>query len=249
MMNKLLAVIVVLGLVGYANAALNLSENFDARDVLGVGGWNNLSFFVDSTGLYPANPDGPAGNYGCTVPNQDDYRLGHALSGSVEPIVTVEWTSWQAAGTTRMHYLSLVDDGGSGLSFLIRMALRDTIPVADRYLRGGVSTTDTTGGSYVTLQTWQTGTGGTYAYFDTFVNKYVWNQTTGDVSYYRNESLIGSTNVGTGISSPTRLIIWGEYGYNVNAGIDDLTVTSVPEPVSMALLGFGGLGLLMRRKR
>ena len=38
-------------------------------------------------------------------------------------------------------------------------------------------------------------------------------------------------------------------GRNVNAWFDDVSIIGVPEPGSLALLGLGGLAMLIRRRR
>jgi len=230
-----------------AEATLYLGENFNHQDVLG-NGWDNVSGWSESHQEYPANPNGPEGNVGCVVPWQDEWRLGKALdlTDPLSDVLVVEWTAWQHAGTERAHVISLVDDTGTGVSFEFRMRLRDTVPEEERFLQGGVGTTADNGATYTEIDAFKTMTGSTYAYDETVVNKFVWNRTSGQVQYLRDETTIGTSNVGT-MPDPSYLVIWGNCGWDQNQGIDDLIV--IPDPATLGLLGLGGLALIARRRR
>jgi len=232
-MKKLLALVVCLGLATYANAAL-LSDDFNdgsytdtwtvLHDDLTGGGYAAMTI-VDQGGgdyaLYKPDYDGDTWNAYSTFAAQS--------SGTIVLEVTT-----QSNGAWRPLNFGLTDASGNGLWLNAYMG--------DGYIEFGVSTTSDYAYSEGTSLV-----GGSDLACDQAseqVLRWTINLDTGD---YTGEVVGGpsqSGNVAAGLPASISAVCINS---KKRVYIDDVVVT--PEPATLALLGTGALGLLIRRKK
>jgi hypothetical protein len=196
-----------------------LTDNFDDND---ISDWT----VVSGTGW--------AAGVGEMVKLVDDTvfsNITKSFTGVSSGMVYLEWL-FTISGDWRPGTAGLVDSTGKGV--ILNAYVGDDYieigagPTTDWAASGTMSSADITADptSGVTM-------------------KYELNLDTGDVKGYINGVLKNTVNVDlTGVGDITNCVFYTKKQWHV----DDVVV-DIPEPASLALLGFGGLGMLIRRKR
>ncbi len=155
-------------------------------------------------------------------------------------IVTVSWDVRGPIVTTKHAGIVLMDDSNFGIGLLSYINSNTpgmvSVGVTPDLAYDGSKTS-----LYNNVADYNTA-GGTGWYSVS----YDWNVATGAVSATVDGNAAGSWNITQTGFTPTRVAmhIWGG---NSKVGMDNVVV--VPEPATMALLEFGGLGVLIRRRR
>ncbi len=235
-MKKLLTLLTCLCL--FAPAQAILVDDFEDGD---VSDWTKLGQNGGGSTLVATDDGLGGGNLEATLSTWHEdgwYKSVANLPSS--GIVTASWDVRAPQVTTKHAGLVLMDDNNFGLGLLSYI---------DSNSPGSVSVGPTPNLTYVGAKTSlynnvvdYNNPGGT----GWFSVSYSWNVSTGDVSATVDGNAVGNWNISQTGFTPTRVAmhIWG--GTN-KVAIDNIVV--VPEPATMALLAFGGLGVLIRRRR
>lgn len=228
-MKKLALIATVLALVVSANAAL--FDNFNDGD---VSDWT----VIQSDASNPIQTYNEGGGDYCVYKNDFNSAWG-VIGKSVGESYSGTMVSFQATIRSdgldgRPSAFGLVDASGKGVIFsnyggsnyfsLGTYTTQNWGKDYNNQLDNAVDASCTTTQDHVVRWDLNLATGAVNIYFDGTLRK------TG------TESLAGAS------SMTTALIVTKKKTY-----IDDLSVT--PEPATMALMGFGGLGMLSRRKK
>jgi hypothetical protein len=228
-MKKLAILLVVLGLAACSNAFF---DNFNTGDLAGWStvqsdGGTNWTVMNQGAGDYAAWKSDVSVGFGIIKKS-----LGGPQNGLITVTAQIQATD---NGGGRPAGIGLVDDSGKGVYLAFAglggywgLAMRGTTNNMTDYT---VTQDDHDWTVAQTVEhqlglTWNTTTGAFTIYGDGLP---VWSGTQGAVLGFSGSV----TNV---LLSEKRLVL-----------VDDLSVT--PEPMTMALMGFGGLGMLVRRNR
>ncbi len=232
-MKHLVTLLVVLGIAAAANAAL-VHEDFNGA----MAGWTN-NMLVQST------------DQGMSLRGDESepfVRASTALSSSVSSgSIYVEVDLKQASVGYRSSVMALYDATGKGIVLSLDSDGNNS------YIGSGACATTNSGVSQFERSTHDntvSGFGG-----DMTVNPLVWvtvrydiNLDTGDISASINGGPAVKSGNASSILSGMGAITTFAIGNHKNVYLDNVVV-DIPEPASMALLGMGGLGMLIRRKR
>ncbi len=236
-MKKLLIVFTCLSLVASANAALLLSDDFEGD----LSSWTMLQ--GTAWQIVDVNGDNMA-----AAGSADFSRMEKALSGTLDDVIIVEFDGSQLSGSNRHQTVYLTNASGVGIG------INHSSGAGTGDLSTGIikTTTNGTDWGFDSVASGVILAGPAFSYGIVRSFKLVFNRVTGDVEAWGEGSLIASTTLDAGllatVANPTKVVTWQKSGWG-SMGLDDLNITTIPEPATMALLAFGGLGVLIRRRR
>ncbi|MEJ6780617.1 MAG: PEP-CTERM sorting domain-containing protein [Akkermansiaceae bacterium] len=226
---------------GGAGTALNSTTN---GNISGANdGWYNNSTIDDVFAVNDNQPAGFSGNYATTSSGQgvrdNDGNFGYSISSTATSVTLSSVLN--ISSLTSLAWMGLADSTGGEQDFRIgffsgNWVYRDNDATIVSMADTGVSAVGAVAKSYRVT-----------AVFDLV----------GDTYGYTVENLSdgGSIALATGVAVDSSVagLDWSNYdGLRIrgdDVSFDTFTVASVPEPSSTALLGLGGLALILRRRR
>ncbi len=224
-MKHLVTLLIVLGFAVSANAAL-LTDDFEDNDI---------SDWTAQSGTGWAAGTGVAEKF---LNDTSLDTISKSFAAVSSGLVTLEFEI-QADGDWRPFNAALVDSTGKGV-----------------FLAGYVGTNFHQIGGGETLDYGNTGTGVDYTEGDSIFGngrttdfstiRYELNVDTGELKGYLNATLQNTVTVDlTGVGD---ISVVAFTAMKKIVSLDNVVV-DIPEPASLALLGMGGMGMLIRRKR
>jgi len=235
-MKKLFALMVVLGLVASANAAPLLTEDFNDQDI------SDWTFYSQDTsyGAYEFVDDG-GGDYHYYKPdiNTDWDIFSKSLSASVSSgTVYIQAEMKNNGGYGRPAGLALLDANGDG-AYLAMAGMGTDYMQADLCSITDLSQVAALSQTTLSAHEALSGNGEDIAIFQMSLNL-----DTGAMALSVDGSVVDTATMDLTLGAITTAVVIDKKRVH----IDDVEV-DIPEPATMALLGFGGLGMLIRRKR
>ena len=235
-MRYLAAVLVCLGLAVSANAVTLLSDDF----AVDLSTWTMLDADWQ---IVDVNGDNMA-----AAGDADFSRMQKALSGDpLDDEIIVEFDGTQLSGSYRHTAIYLTDAAGVGIG------IKHSEATADGWVATGILKTATNGTEwgFDELASGDVYDGAVISPGDVFSFKLVFDRVTGDCEAWGDGSLIASYTLDSAllatVANPTKVVVFTKSGW-ASMAVDDLNITTIPEPATLVLLGLGAFGLIRRRR-
>ncbi len=233
-----------------ANASILLQEDFE--------GSGNIWEYMDSPGwtvsTWPGD-DNEAYNDGRAL----RQRGRTAIENSADDILQIQFTHRHAAGVSpgpnwsyggRYVYLSLVNDDGDGLIFQAESSKNRDEQTSHVDITTEWGQWEGFLGDYDRMASY-------YVDFDgqldaeAHLYKWLWNRSTGQIDSFIDGALLGQFTLAPADNAAYSNFDWAVVmieGDSRAVWVDDIEISTVPEPATLGLLALGGVALTRRRK-